>query len=462
MNKRKFYLALIIFSLIGQIAWVVENMYFNVFIYKMFNASASDISVMVGASAVVATLTTVLIGALSDKIGKRKIFMCAGYIAWGVTIAAFALIRIDLVSGLVGSTVGAAGLAVNVVIVLDCVMTFFGSTANDAAFNAWLTDSTTSKNRGLAEGLNSMMPLVAILCVFGGFIGFNLDEPESWSIIYIIIGGLVLVAGVAGFFIVDDANAKKTDDIGYFRTIFYGFRPSVVKSNYAFYLTLAGFILFNISIQVFMPYLIIYYEKALDMADYVLIMAPAIIVAAVFTALFGKFIDKKGFERALPVSLAMLAAGYLMLIFFPGIVAVTGVLMKVLVFIGSMLMLCGFLSGMAVFGTRIRNETPEGMAGRFQGLRIIGQVLVPGVVGPAIGAAVLKDAATIIGSDGTESFVPNNKIFIAALAVEIVVVIFTTVWFAITGLKRVKSAGLIGGENDAGDGQAANVEEDDQ
>ena len=55
----KFWAAMLIFGLIGQIAWVVENMYLNVFLYKMFNASAADISLMVGASSVAATLTTV-------------------------------------------------------------------------------------------------------------------------------------------------------------------------------------------------------------------------------------------------------------------------------------------------------------------------------------------------------------------------------------------------------------------
>lgn len=43
----KFWAALFIFSLMGQVAWVVENMYFNVFIYKMFHATAADISLMV-------------------------------------------------------------------------------------------------------------------------------------------------------------------------------------------------------------------------------------------------------------------------------------------------------------------------------------------------------------------------------------------------------------------------------
>jgi hypothetical protein len=51
----------------------------------------------------------------------------------------------------------------------------------------------------------------------------------------------------------------------------------------------------------------------------------------------------------------------------------------------------------------------------FQGLRIVGQVLIPGVIGPAIGAAILKNADTIVNSDGTTSFIPNANIFLGAL-----------------------------------------------
>ena len=165
----KFWVALTIFSLVGQIAWVIENMYLNVFIYDMFNASADDISTMVAASAIAATLTTIFIGALSDKVGKRKLFMCGGYILWGISILGFALVRTDILEPIVPATVSVATVGVSLVIILDCLMTFFGSSANDAAFNAWLTDSTDETNRGSAEGINAMMPLVAILVVFGGF-----------------------------------------------------------------------------------------------------------------------------------------------------------------------------------------------------------------------------------------------------------------------------------------------------
>jgi hypothetical protein len=83
-------------------------------------------------------------------------------------------------------------------------------------------------------------------------------------------------------------------------------------------------------------------------------------------------------------------------------------------------MMCGYLAGMAVFGAAIRDKTPIGMAGRFQGLRIVSQVLIPGVIGPAIGAAVLKNAELVVNNDGTTSFLPNENIFLAAAVAAVI------------------------------------------
>ena len=84
-------------------------------------------------------------------------------------------------------------------------------------------------------------------------------------------------------------------------------------------------------------------------------------------------------------------------------------------------MMCGYLSGMAVFGAMLRDHTPENKAGMFQGQRIIAQVLIPGIIGPAIGAAVLKNAELIQNSDGTTSFIPNENIFLAAFIAALVI-----------------------------------------
>ena len=409
----RFWVALVLFSLVGQVAWVVENMYFNVFIYKMFRASAADISAMVGASSVAATVTTVLMGALSDRIGKRKILICGGYLVWGVSILSFCLLRVDVIEKIFPMTANAMALGVSLVIILDCVMTFFGSTANDAAFNAWVTDSTDHTNRGAVEGINSMMPLVAILVVFGGFMGFDLNLSESWTAVFAIIGLVVLAVGIAGIFLIEEAPIQPTKT-GYFQNLSYGFRPSTAKENKQLYVMLLVFALFNISIQTYMPYLILYYEVSLGMANYVLIMASAIILAAVVTAFWGRVYDKKGFRFAALIALAALNGGYVVLYFTR---------ITVPVFVGSLLMMCGYLSGMAVFGAYVRDFTPEGKSGQFQGLRIFSQVLIPGVIGPAIGAAVLSGAEEIVNSDGTTSFVPNANIFAAALAVGAVVTV---------------------------------------
>ena len=429
-KRRKFFTTLVIFSLIGQVAWVVENMYFNVFIYKMFEATPADISAMVMASAISATVTTLLIGALSDKVGKRKIFMCLGYILWGVSILSFALIREDIIGALFPTAVSVSAICITLVIIMDCVMTFFGSSANDACFNAWLTDSTPSQTRGSAEGINSLMPLMAILVVFGGFMGFNLGEPSSWTAIYIIIGIVVILIGVVGFFIIDEPNIKSETNNSYFKNIFYGFRPSVIKQNKMLYIYLICFAVFGISIQIFMPYLIIYYEQTLKMSDYVFIMAPAIILAGVFTFFWGKIYDKLGFNKSVVPSLALLALGYIILIAFTN---------TAMVFIGSLLMMCGYLSGMAVFGAIIRDKTPENKSGMFQGLRIVGQVLIPGIIGPYIGRLVLKNAEIITNNDGTESFLPNQNIFIASLVVLDVVAILVSVVIILSKRKEIKN-----------------------
>ncbi|MBE5948517.1 MAG: MFS transporter [Lachnospiraceae bacterium] len=411
--EKKFWVALVVFSLIGQVAWVVENMYLNVFIYKMFNASAADISLMVSVSAAAATLTTVLMGAFSDYIGKRKLFICGGYILWGVSILAFAFIKVDIFAPVMGSAIAAAALCVNLVIGLDSIMTFLGSTANDAAFNAWMTDWGDENNRGKIEGINAMMPLVAILVVFGGFMAFDLDKSSSWTVIFICIGVLVLIIGALGIVWIKECPVveKGKENHGYWNTVLYSFKPSVIKSNKLLYAVLAAFAVFGISIQIFMPYLILYYEKSLGMTNYVFVMAPAIIIAAVITAFYGKLFDMLGFKSSVLPAVFMLMGGYVLLYFGRS---------TAVVFIGSLLMMTGYLTGMAIFGAMIRGRIPERKSGQFQGMRIIGQVFIPGIVGPAIGATVLKNAEVIVNNDGTTSFLPNENIFLAAFIVAVV------------------------------------------
>ncbi len=407
-KDKRFYLALVIFCLTGQVAWTVENMYLNVFIYEMFHATAAQISAMVAASSVAATLTTLLIGALSDKAGRRKVFICGGYILWGISVWSFSLLRLEVLSAFAAAAVSAASLGVSLTIALDCIMTFFGSAANDACFNAWLTDVSTGEDRGRIEGINAMMPLVSILVVFGGFMNFDLEKQQSWVTIFNIIGAVMIAIGISGFWLIREVPVETGDNQNYFGNIFYGFRPSVVQANPQLYLTLLCVAVFNISVQIFMPYLILYYTEALGMDNYVFIFAPAIALAAVFTGVYGRQYDIKPFRQAVELPWILLVVGYVGLIFC----RTTGP-----VFVYSLCMMCGFLGMGAMLGAKVRTHTPENKSGMFQGLRIVAQVMIPGIIGPAIGAAVLRNAATVVNNDGTTSFVPNESIFMAALVV---------------------------------------------
>lgn len=281
--------ALLTFGLVGQIAWVIENMYFNVFLYNTISGDTSMIAAMVAWSAVTATVTTLVMGALSDRLGRRKAFIVAGYLLWGVSIGAFALIKSSPVAA-------AAHSAAVLVVVLDCVMTFFGSTANDAAFNAWVTDVTVPENRGRVETVLAIMPLVAMLVVFGALDG--LTQAGSWRLFFLIVGGVTELGGVLGFFFIREPDLPRGQGTT-FSNILYGFRPAVVRDNPRLYLSLAALGVYCMSQQVYMPYLIIYIQRFLGIADYTFLLAGVLIVSSVLSVLAGRPIDRLGKLRCL-------------------------------------------------------------------------------------------------------------------------------------------------------------------
>lgn len=396
----KFWISLFIFGLVGQIAWTIENMYLNVFIYKLFHASASDISFMVALSAGVATITTWFMGALSDYIGKRKLLICGGYILWGISILGFKYISTE------NMMVQSSLLGIQLAILLDCIMTFFGSCANDAAFNAWLTDKGDQSNRGSIEGYNSIFPILSIILVFGAFMSFDLDLASSWQTIFMIIGCIILIIGILGFILIDETFVKSEYS---FKEIFiHSLKKEVILNNKMLYATLIAFAVFATSIQVFMPYLILYYEVGLGLTNYVLIFAPATLIAAIATTFLSKIYDLQGLQLSSTVSVSILMVGYVFMILFTNTPCV---------FIGTLLIMIGYMTSLAVFSAEVRNRIPENCAGQFQGIRMICQVLIPGVIGPMIGSLLLSNADQILNNDGTYSFVPNRMIFIGALIV---------------------------------------------
>lgn len=407
------WLGIILFGLAGQIAWMVENMYLNVYLYKTVTYDLNATSAMVAASAVVATVVTLFAGGLSDKVGKRKIFISTGYVLWGLSVFAFALITKENSEKFFPSA-NAVALTTVMIIVMDCLMTAIGSTANDAAFNAWITDVTTHDNRAKAEGVLQIMPLAALLVIFGVFDSFT--QKGQWMIFFGVLGAITTAMGIIGIFLLKDSPDLKPKSGNFFKELGYGFRPSVVKKNRDLYLIYAAICIIGIANNIYMTYLIIYVEYFLGIKDYVLMLGAILILSAVFSVLFGFLRGKISLKILLPAALAVYTLGGLMMFFARNIwfVSVSGIIM-----------MTGYLWEMALLSACMRDNTPADKIGHFQGIRMVFSVLIPMCVGPFIGAYVssTSNGVYVDPTTGAEQPVPTNYIFLAAVIVNLLIVI---------------------------------------
>ena len=234
----KIWFSAIFFGLIGQIAWIVENMYFATFAQDVFaNSGRSDMSyvvttLMVILSAIAATVTTIFAGAWSDKAGKRKPFISIGYIFWGITIMLFAFLPMK-------ASAKSLVLIAVLIVLFDCIMTFAGSTSNDAAFNAWVADNTDETNRGKINGILSILPVIAVVIVFVGLGNLYNSANESNALFFIVLGSIPIASGILALFLLKDSDTIKKSENSISEELFFGFKKETFKANKMLYIILA-------------------------------------------------------------------------------------------------------------------------------------------------------------------------------------------------------------------------------
>ena len=412
------WLILLLFGLIGQIAWSVENMYFNLFVFETISPDLNTVTLMVQLSGIAATLTTLIAGTLSDKVGNRRAFISYGYLIWGVTVALFGFLSTENVGRLLGTDAATSvTVALAAVVVGDCVMTLFGSTANDAAFNAWVTDNTRESFRGKVEGVLAILPLVAMLIVAGGF-GI-LVELIGYKGLFLGLGAVITLCGLFGVFLIRDSDALVKN--GGWKDLFYGFRPTVIKGNRPLYLTLLLMGIYGVACQIFMPYLIIYMKTYLGFSvlEYSVVFGAAIIVGAALNLWFGNLSDRMNKARLLYLASGVLAVGLLGM-FLARTENHTATLL--LFGVAGFVMITGYIWVSALCGALVRDYTPVRDAGKLQGVRMIFCVLIPMLAGPMIGNAINRAAALPLPDASsadtmTTQFIPAPGIFLAGALV---------------------------------------------
>ncbi|HZK21731.1 MAG TPA: MFS transporter [Oscillospiraceae bacterium] len=434
--KGRVWFNLIVFGFMGQIAWNVENMYFNTFLYNSVYNGASQaavdgaldvmnaISVMVAASAATAVITTFLIGILSDKLGRRKVFISAGYVLWGIVTAMFGFITRDNTASIFGlsNEITILTLTVAIVIVLDCVMTFVGSSANDAAFNAWVTDVTTVKNRATAESVLAILPIVAMIAVMALA---GIVSSVGYPVFFYLLGGIVSVCGVIGIFSLKDSGDRVKKDLSYSKELVYGFRASVIKENKRLYLALTSVCIFSTAVQVFFPYIFIYLTNGLglNLDSFIAGLTPKTIAAigigfAAVVALIvfmGKIIDKFGKDKFIFASIIIFIIGLVFAGFAKGLSGFAVAIIPTL---------AGYGLLMIMLNSAVRDFTPKDKAGLFQGIRMIFFVFIPMVLGPFIGNFVCRfSEIKYVNEYGVATSAPGAVMFIAAAIVAVFIFI---------------------------------------
>ncbi|MDO9122330.1 MAG: MFS transporter, partial [Anaerolineaceae bacterium] len=185
---RSVWVSLLLLGLAGQLAWAVENQYFNTFMYDNITPDPQAVSWMVAITAIVSTVATITMGTLSDRTrtrwGRRRPYIFIGYIVWGLLTAAFPL----------AAKFEPVAVGVFIAILFDSVLSFFAASASDGALSAYITDVTTESNRGRVVGALEIMKWVAFLVIYGGA-GIIIEAVGYYWFFY-IIGGVAALIGL--------------------------------------------------------------------------------------------------------------------------------------------------------------------------------------------------------------------------------------------------------------------------
>lgn len=401
-----------VLALSGQIAWGVENAWFNTFIFDTLTPDPRPIAWMVAVSAITATVTTLLMGTLSDRtqsrFGRRRPFILFGYVIWGIVTAAFPAV----------SLLRPIGVAVVMVIIADAVMTFFGSTANDAAFNAWVTDITDTTNRGRVEGLLSMAGFLSFILTFA-LAGVVIDN-YGYFVFFYGLGGLVTITGFLGGFLLKDAPLTKEEQAQerppYWQEIAQVFRMDIIRENKILFLLFLSIVINSIAWQTTFPYLLIYIEHFLGFgkSEYGLIMGAVLIITALSTIPIGMIVDRVS-RRGFILWMAVLSAVTALLFSLArgmAVVLITGVLQTVV---------------MAAFGivsnAWLKDLYPKQNRGQFQGIRLVFWIMIPMIIGPAIGSYLIRSFGIPTTLNGLEGFIPTPAIYYAAAVINLFTII---------------------------------------
>ena len=422
-------------ALSGQLAWAIENSWFNAFVYDTITPDPRPVAWMVACSAITATLTTLIMGTLSDRTrsrwGRRKPFIFAGYILWGLSTILFPTVAYIKVTS----------LAVVMVVIADSVMTFFGSTANDAAFNAWTADVASTDTRGRVEGVLNLSLFVAQIvatAAAGIFI-----EKFGYFIFFYAIGGIVMLVGLAAGSFLRDAplppaqeRSSLVSSTGHERSFWAEFADlfnlDTFRQNRQLFILLLVIMINAIGFQVYFPYLIVFLQnfKGFSLTEYSIIGGVIMLGSALAAIPFGILADRWNKRSMIVISTLFGSIGGVLFSIANGLPLVT--LTGLLTFPFS-------IAGFSVASMSwLKDLLPEQNRGKFLGIRMIFWIAIPMVIGPWVGSTLIRHYGIPTSTNGQAGFIPVPVIYWVGSAISLLALVPL---FFLRDQKKNKSSG---------------------
>ncbi len=399
-----------LFGLAGQLCWNVENQWFNTFVYKKIAPDPSIIAWMTAVSAAFTTVSTFVSGTWSDRIGRRRPFVCIGYMFWGLFTVVFGATEFLPKEPLV--------LAAVMVVFMDALMSFFGSMGNDAGFHSWTTDITGPHNRGQLGAVIAAQPVIAT--IVGTVVSGLIIEAFDYFVFFIIMGVFVAAVGAVGLLCMREGKrlAPVRDEKGFAHQVLSVFDLKTFTKNrelfFVFLIMTAYFICFNFYFTHVGNYFI--YTLGFSEGTAGVIQGVGLLVAVLFTIPAARFINRGGQARAILFSVAATVAGLMALGFSGTSVA--------LMELGIVLAGIGYVLVLQTTTAWAKNLYPETRRGQYEGVRILFFVLIPMIIGPTCASAVINHAGVPFTNEfGISGMAPTDALFFYGAALSLLTLI---------------------------------------
>lgn len=443
---------LLVIGFTAQIAWVIENNWFANFLYSDFGAQLGVVTAMTICSATATTFSALFFGTLSDRMGSRKKLIVWGSIGWGIFTIAFGLthyLRDSIYNNvmLIGVTIVAA----------DTIMSFFGSMANDAGYNAWYADMMDDSNSGQIGAVAATLPVIGTLVgtlVGGMFVTseyFTRTNPQGGYIAFFsIVGVLTIIIGIASIFLLkDDPKLKPVKDGSFWHQFGSTFNFKRFVSNRELALVFVTLCVFFIGYNCYFIHIMNWMNYTLGFEDPSLILGIPLVIAVLISIPFIKVINNKKVPGVAAFSVIISIFACLFVFFVVGKMSdgldTSNALNLAanwpcfVAIVGSGIGYVVFMQSMTVWMKRLY---PEEHRGQFEGIRIMFFVFLPMIAGPLIADPICRrfgekvyqvvvdgglqfvtaPEAQALGYDISkiaEGYLPVNELFVAAAIVSV-------------------------------------------